>query len=200
MNRNVTRGNGLLEIFLAKKRAKIAEELIPLSCRSGRILDIGCGSFPFFLTSIDFAEKYALDKTATEGSTGIPGQAITFLNFDIEAGEALPFEDECLDVVTMLAVFEHIDPSRLTDILRDIHRVLKKQGLYILTTPAAWTQYLLKIMARFNLVSSSEIEEHKGAYNSRSIAALLESASFPPEKMRFGYFEMFMNNWAVAEK
>ncbi len=46
---NVTRGYGLLERFLAKKRAKMANEIIPLALRTGRILDIGCGPFPYFL-------------------------------------------------------------------------------------------------------------------------------------------------------
>ncbi len=200
MSLGVTRGNGLLEGFLAKKRARLADSLIPASRRAGRILDIGCGSFPYFLTSIDFAGKYALDKTAAEGNRDLDRLGITFVNFDIEAGERLDFEDEYFDVVTMLAVFEHIEPARLTDFVKDIHRVLKKRGVYILTTPAAWTQNLLKIMARLNLVSSSEIDEHKGAYSHGSIAALLERSSFAPEKMEFGYFEMFMNNWCKAEK
>ncbi|MBS1238504.1 MAG: type 11 methyltransferase [Deltaproteobacteria bacterium] len=200
MSAKVTRGNGLLEAFLAKKRGQLTDKLIPSSCRTGRILDIGCGSFPLFLTGIEFAGKYALDKKAVEESRELDGQGITFLNFDIEMGEKLPFDDEYFDVVTMLAVFEHIEPAKLTVILKEIHRILKKKGLYVLTTPAVWTQSLLKLMASFNLVSSAEIEEHKGAYNHRLIAELLGDAFFPPEKMRFGYFEMFMNNWAVAEK
>jgi ubiquinone/menaquinone biosynthesis C-methylase UbiE len=200
MSSNVTRGNGLLETFLAKKRARLADSLIPSSFRNGRIMDIGCGSFPFFLTSIDFAEKYAIDKTASEGDKENNGRGITFLNFDIEVGVKLPFDDEYFDVVTMLAVFEHIEPTKLKDILRDIHRVLKKGGFYVLTTPAAWTEKLLKVMARLNLVSSAEIDEHKGAYDHETIAGLLAAASFQPGKMQFGYFEMFMNNWVKAEK
>ncbi len=170
---NVTRGNGLLETFLAKKRARLADKLIPSSCRSGRILDIGCGSFPYFLSNIDFKGKYGLDKTATEENRELDGGEIALLNFDIEAEGKLPFSDEYFDVVTMLAVFEHIEPLRLTDILRDIHRVLKKGGVYVLTTPAVWTQNLLKVMARLNLVSSTEIEEHKSAYDHGAIAKLL---------------------------
>ncbi len=200
MNTNVTRGTGLLESFLAKKRARRADGLIPGSLRTGRILDIGCGSFPFFLASMDFAEKYALDKTAAVGNRQLDDLGITFLNFDIEAGSPLPFDDEYFDVVSMLAVFEHIEPSLLPGILADIRRVLKKGGVYVMTTPAAWTENLLKVMARLNLVSSNEIDEHKGAYDHETIAGLLGRAPFPPEKIRLGYFEMFMNNWAVAEK
>lgn len=200
MKTNVTRGSGLLEAFLATKRARLADRLIPSSARQGRILDIGCGSFPFFLTSIEFAEKYALDKTIAEGNSKLDGLGITYLNFDIEAGAKLPFEDGYFDIVTMLAVFEHLEPSKLPDILRDVHRLLKQEGMFVMTTPAAWTQNILRVLARLNLVSSAEVEEHKGAYGHESIAQILMDASFPLEKTRLGYFEMFMNNWAVAEK
>ena len=44
----VTRGFGLLEGVLAKKRASLANSLIPASLRTDRILDIGCGSIRFF--------------------------------------------------------------------------------------------------------------------------------------------------------
>ena len=57
-----TRGSGLLEPFLARLRARKANRLIPPHLRSGRILDIGCGSFPYFLAHTSFAEKFALDQ------------------------------------------------------------------------------------------------------------------------------------------
>ena len=47
------RGRGILENYLAKKRAQMAEKLIPGKLRQGRILDIGCG--PGFF-SIDMAQ------------------------------------------------------------------------------------------------------------------------------------------------
>jgi hypothetical protein len=49
-NQHFTRGRGLLEPWLAKMRAQRANRLIPAELRAGRILDIGCGSFPYFLS------------------------------------------------------------------------------------------------------------------------------------------------------
>ena len=60
--RRPTRGSGLLEPFLARLRARKANRLIPAHLRSGRILDVGCGSFPYFLSHTEFAEKFALDQ------------------------------------------------------------------------------------------------------------------------------------------
>ena len=58
---NVTRGTGLLEGFLSEQRAKLANKKIPSELRSGKILDIGCGSYPNFLISTNFNIKYGLD-------------------------------------------------------------------------------------------------------------------------------------------
>jgi hypothetical protein len=57
-----TRGYGLLEPLLAKRRASIANRFIPEAHRNGRILDIGCGSFPYFLSHTFFKEKFAVEQ------------------------------------------------------------------------------------------------------------------------------------------
>ena len=77
----------------------------------------------------------------------------------------MPFDDDYFDVVTMLAVFEHIAPERLGNVLKEISRVLKKGGMYIMTTPAVWTDSILRVMAKLRLVSPVEIAEHKGSYS-----------------------------------
>jgi len=57
----VTRGSGLLEGFLARQRSRQARTLIPPSSGNGRVLDIGCGSYPLFLVGSEFAEKFGLE-------------------------------------------------------------------------------------------------------------------------------------------
>lgn len=67
----------------------------------------------------------------------------------------------------MLAVIEHIEPERLDGIIGEVRRILKSGGLLIITTPASWTDGLLRFMARLHLVSRTEIDEHKAAYTLR---------------------------------
>lgn len=196
----VTRGNGYLEAFLAKKRAEMVDKLIPSSLRSGRILDIGCGTFPFFLMNTEFEHKYAIDKTAGMGMQSFLKNRVNIMNHDIENEKELPFDSEYFDVVSMLAVFEHIEPAKLDGILKEICRVLKCTGLFVLTTPASWTNNLLKVMATLNLVSQIEIKEHKAAYNPKWISSLLQEATFSVDKIKSGYFEVFMNIWVTATK
>ncbi|MBI5681770.1 MAG: class I SAM-dependent methyltransferase [Deltaproteobacteria bacterium] len=125
---------------------------------------------------------------------------ITFINHDIEKEDVLPFQDEYFDVVTMLAVFEHIEFDKLVRTIKEIYRILKKGGIYIMTTPAAWTDGLLRFMAKLRLVSSAEIDEHKWAYSLSRIAHVIQEGNFLKENLQLGYFEMFMNLWAMARK
>jgi SAM-dependent methyltransferase len=194
-----TRGYGLLEGFLARKRAKMADKLISSEFRKGRILDIGCGTYPFFLFNTSFSEKYGLDKAVQESDFDtFQKDRIHLKQYDIEQEGILPFDDGYFDVVTMLAVFEHIEPKRVVSLLKEIQRVLKPGGMFIMTTPTSWTDGLLRLMAKFRLVSPVEIEEHKDIYTPQKIASILESAGFKREHTSTGYFELFMNIWAIS--
>jgi ubiquinone/menaquinone biosynthesis C-methylase UbiE len=200
---NATRGSGLLENFLARKRANMANRLIRESSKQGRILDIGCGSTPLFLMSSTVHEKYGIDPNLSEIGFSDAIKSVDNLHlikFDIEADQKLPFEDNFFDVVTMLAVFEHIEQDKLNNTLTEIKRVLKKNGRFILTTPCTWTDTLLRVMSKLRLVSSKEIEEHKGAYNHNAIKDYLINSGFDKTKMHFGYFELYLNNYAYVDK
>ena len=100
----------------------------------------------------------------------------------------------------MLAVLEHIEPSHVSRIINDVFRILKDDGIFILTTPPPWTDRLLLIMAGLGLVSVTEIKDHKDTYKPEKIINLLQGAGFQRERVRYGYFEMFMNIWVAARK
>lgn len=200
-NTQVTRGNGLLEGFLSKQRCLMSNKLIPESARNGKILDIGCGSYPFNLINTKFSEKYGLDKFIDENyKENLDTGKINFFNFDLEKDNKLPFEDNFFDVVTMLAVFEHIEKDKLTILITEVRRVLKNDGVYILTVPAYWTDKLLRTLAKLGLVSKEEVEEHKDSYTHKKIFHYLNSAGFNKKEIEAGYFELFMNLWVTAKK
>jgi SAM-dependent methyltransferase len=197
---NNVRDVGLLEGFLSRQRGKMADRLIPPASRKGRLLDVGCGEHHRFLKSTQFADKYGLDRLAGRNGHEPGPDVVTRLDCDIETIDRLPFEDEYFDVVTMLAVFEHIDPQRLVHLMAEVKRVLKPGGLCILTTPAAWTDAVLRVLAALRLVDPAMIDEHKDAYSHAKISAILKRSGFAHDQMRFGYFEMFMNVWATARR
>lgn len=192
---NFTRGHGLLESFLAKKRAEKAKSLIDGNLKKGSILDIGCGSFPYFLTFIDFKNKYGVDPSLSTTESN----KLILKKIDV-AKTPLPFADNFFETVTMLAVFEHIDYQRLTFVLKEVKRVLKRNGIFIITTPSPWSDKLLHNMARFGLISSEEIHDHKHHYSKNRIEGIIRETGFKKENINSGYFEFGMNMWFTATK
>lgn len=192
--------DGFLEGFLSRQRGRMAERLIPAASRKGRLLDLGCGEEPRFLMSTEFAEKVGVDRIAGNNGHRSYLPKIRRIDGDVETMDRLPFKDGYFDVVTMLAVFEHIEPARLVTLVADIRRVLRPGGVYILTTPAGWTDGLLRVMAKLKLVNPALFAEHKDTYNPTKIARILQRGGFAAANLRSGYFEIFMNIWATAAK
>jgi len=194
-----TRGTGLLEPTLARWRAQKANTLIPMQLRTGRILDIGCGSYPYFLAHTAFQEKFAVEQLPIDREV-VTSLKIEYFNLDLNLKPVLPFDPAFFSAVTLLAVVEHFDPGSMAILFTDIYRILKPGGMVILTTPAAWSDKLLHRMARANLVSEEEINEHAYAYTLPLLGWYFGQAGFPMNKIRFGYFEFGLNMWATAEK
>jgi SAM-dependent methyltransferase len=194
-----TRGKGLLEPMLARMRTQRANRLIPPELRKGRILDIGCGSYPYFLAHTAFEQKFAVDQLPMPKETADRNR-IEFFELDLNHEPSLPFQADFFDAVTLLAVVEHLNPESMAALFRECHRVLMPGGMLILTTPAAWSDGLLHLMAHMSLVSAEEIHEHAFAYTLPLIGWHFGQAGFEMSKVKFGYFELMLNMWATARK
>lgn len=197
MLKKPTRGKGLLENFLATKRAQKANSLIPKEVREGRILDLGCGSYPYFLFSIDFKERFGIDPLLDEDLC--KNCRINLKKEKIGEGK-LPYNENFFDVVTMLAVFEHIEKEKIQNLLKEIRRVLKKEGFLIITTPAPWADSLLHFMGKVGLISSEEINEHKHNHKRDKIEDMLERVGFKKNGIKSGFFEAYANMWLRVVK
>lgn len=194
--KNSTRSFGLLETLLASKRAKKAKSLINEKQKKGRILDIGCGQFPHFLKSIGFKEKHGIDGRIHPDSFKEP---IFLKRIDIEK-QKIPYKDNYFDAVVMLAVFEHVSPDSLPSLLKDIYRVLEKDGVFIITTPSPWSSPILKLLSNLWIISRVEIKDHKHAYSQYTIIDFLNKAGFLKRKIYSGYFELYCNMWVKSIK
>ena len=55
-------------------------------------------------------------------------------------------------------------------------------------------------LTTITIENGEEIKDHKRTYHQNDIKAILSNAGFTEEKMSFGYFECFLNNWGYADK
>ena len=103
-------------------------------------LDVGCGSGEFACKlKGKFNEVYGIDVApsrileAQERIKNIKANAAT-INFSVcDINEKIDFEDNRFDVVTSLAVIEHVfDPYH---VVKEICRVLKPNGIFVVDVP-----------------------------------------------------------------
>ena len=158
------------------------------------VLDIGCGTKATFLKTIEpkIKKGVGIDFKVPEFSTPI------LQTFQAHLEERLPFSDESFDVVTMLAVLEHIEYEE--EILKEIYRILKPSGKLVLTVPSIWAQPVLEFLSyRLKIVDEREIRDHKRYYDRKRLqSVLIKKLGFTQFKHR--YFQAFMNNFCIVIK
>ena len=158
-----------------------------------RLLDVGCGWDYRFLKTVEpyLASGLGIDFKVRE-TTGTKIKTVR-----MRLAGSLPFESESFDVVTMLAVLEHL--SEPLGMMTETRRVLKKGGRLVLTVPSKLSKPILECLAfQLKLLSADEIRDHKRYYNCPDLKSLLDQAELIMEQHR--YFQMGMNNFCVAVK
>ncbi|MBA4356649.1 MAG: class I SAM-dependent methyltransferase [Desulfovibrio sp.] len=136
-----------------------------------RLLDVGCGFNHRLLSAVEphVAEAWGIDRKAPELRQG----RLNVVRATLDTG--LPFADARFDVVTMLAVLEHLDQP--LEVVREVERVLRPGGRLVLTVPAPAAKPVLEFLAfRLGLVSAEEIRDHKRYYGRAELFAFLADA------------------------
>ncbi len=109
--------------------------------KTNRILDVGCG-YGFFL---EIAKKRGWEVYGTEISSDACKKCTEKgINMHFGKLESCEFDPESFDVIVSLEVIEHFSDPRST--MKCINGVLRKGGLFYLTTPNfnAYLRYRLK--------------------------------------------------------
>ncbi|MDR2580627.1 MAG: class I SAM-dependent methyltransferase [Fibromonadaceae bacterium] len=156
-----------------------------------KLLDVGCGWEAKFLKSVEpyIASGVGIDfKAPSLESAKLKTITATLDN-------KLPFEDGSFDVVSLMAVLEHLE--RPLDILKEIHRVLKKGGVLVGTVPSKAAKPVLEFLSyKLGVVSEAEIKDHKRYFNKKDLAEIFAEAGF--REMKHRYFQFGMNNFFVV--
>ncbi|MFC1959957.1 class I SAM-dependent methyltransferase [Chloroflexota bacterium] len=127
------------------RRLKAAFELAEVQ-PDMTILDVGCGRGEILrhCTALG-ANAYGIDyaAVAVDMSADVIERSTEIATGKMGVGQAnarqLPFQDASFDRVLMFDVVEHLYPWELDEALREVHRVLKPNGLFIVhTAPNVW--------------------------------------------------------------
>jgi 2-polyprenyl-3-methyl-5-hydroxy-6-metoxy-1,4-benzoquinol methylase len=159
----------------------------------GKILDIGCG-VGYFL------------RVAHERGWGVAGVDLDRAAVDIarqhgidvrwETVEDMSFSDEEFDVVTMFNVIEHLPAPQIA--LKEIRRVLKPGGLFVLETPTDDfpLKYPIRLLYRLSggkitqpiryLYSSRDTGGHVYRFSRETIAKMLKRVGFKVQRIHSG--------------
>ena len=179
-----------LEKILRKVRTDKVSKYIDLI---DNICDIGCGYNAYFLNKISNKIKkgYGIDKKIGKCSNN------KLILIENKLLKTLPFKDDYFDIVTLIAVIEHLDYPE--HIISEVHRILKPGGLLILTTPTKESKKIIDFLTyKLNLLSKEQISDHKYYWNKSDLMSLLSKCGF--NKMEFKYFELMMNCLVSAKK
>lgn len=180
----------ILEPFLRKLRIG---RILPIIKKypECRLLDIGCGWEARFLREIEpyISKGIGIDFKAPEITTDKIETRRVVLS------DSLPFPENSFEVVTMLAVLEHLDNP--AEVVKEALRVLTPGGIFAGTVPSKAAKPVLEFLSyRLGIVNPDEIRDHKCYYDRTLLVRTLTDAGFCHVQHR--YFQCGMNNFFVA--
>ena len=121
--------------FGVKQRIKIVSLL---DLKTGeRLLDVGCGTGSFLIAAKNkYPNVGMIGIDVDEKVLRIAGNKIQKNNLNIEliksSADKLPFPDDSFDVAASTLVFHHLPTDIKIKALKEIHRVLKRNGRFLL--------------------------------------------------------------------
>src|ERR1043166_8509645 len=143
-----------LDYYLQNERFRRARRYIN---PGDKILDIGSFNMEMFEQFDDLISYgIAIDPAIKE-----PGkhQKYEFIRgyFPLNCPSGIRF-----DVITMLAVMEHIKPEEQKTIADGCYEYLKPGGKIVLTIPSPMVDQILKVLIFFRVLDGIALEEHYG--------------------------------------
>lgn len=159
------------------------------------VCDIGCGYDASFLKKISYSIKQGI---------GLDKEVDNFEDSNLELKKIkvfkdIPINNETCDVVTLIAVIEHLDHPQ--EIMKEAFRILKERGKLILTTPTPLAKPILEFLSfKLGLVDKNEISSHKNYFWTKDVKKMLLESGFKKEGVKNHFFECYLNNLIIAQK
>ena len=142
-----------LDRFLQRARIKQAKPFIK---KNTRVLDIGCSNGVLFQILSDRIEfGLGIDPDLSESQN--------YRNYELRKGyfpKDIKETDGFFDVITILAVIEHIPASDLPEFVDACIHLLKPGGYIVITVPSKIVDEILVVMKFIGLIDGMALEQH----------------------------------------
>ncbi len=170
---------------LRDHRIKKACSLVPAG---SRVLDVGCRDGQLFRTlGHSLGEGVGIDPEleapiVTADYRLVPGWFPTDLPDDV--GD--------FDVITMLALFEHISPDDQPKVVARCKELLRPGGSVVLTIPSKQVDAILDVLEKVRLVVDDSIHQHYGFDAKRDTEPVFAAGGFRTDHR--STFQFGLNN------
>jgi len=183
---------------------KVIKELSNYNCE--KILDVGCGDGNFSVLlkeACNAKELYGIE-ISKKGVESARKKGVKCYQLDIDE-EDFPFENDYFDAIFAGEIIEHLyDPDHLLD---EVYRVLKPEGVFILTTPnlssiynrislfLGFQPFHMGVSLRYNIghiINTDGVhgKDHIRLFTLRSLLYLVKIHNFYVEKIYGTYAEL----------
>lgn len=175
-------------IFQELRIRKILEH-VP---KGGTLIDVGCDQPQVFIDRVreEMKECIGVDIAVTPHEYG----NVKIFQQDIEKKIRLPSNKA--NVITMLAVLEHM--KHPTEIIAECYRMLKPDGVLLVTVPSPNSRPLLEVFSVLGLVRKEMIEQHENYFTKEHLQRLCKKAGF--RTVFVEHFELGCNTFLKAVK
>ena len=172
---------------LQRRRIAAAAPWIP---NGARVLDVGCADGALF----------AVLQDRIAGGVGIDPDAVASEHAGVRLVRGLfpdDAPDERFDVITMLAVIEHLPASSYPAVGAAAARRLPTGGRLILTVPEPAVDRIVELLQRMRLAEGMALHEHHG-FETAGTGAIFGPAGF--RLLHHRRFQLGLNNLFVFER
>lgn len=174
------RGSGIQSKWHRLKFEYVARHLEP----GQRHLDLGCGPGTFIGTLEDSIESVGVDLADSQIQYARAAYGTPTRRFEVVRDGSLGFDNATFDVVTCIEVLEHLPMDTCTRLLDEARRVLRPDGVLLLSTPNYGGPWPVIEWVVNRLSDVSYEDQHITPFTRRRLSSLLGNTGFADHRIR----------------
>jgi ubiquinone/menaquinone biosynthesis C-methylase UbiE len=152
--------------------------LIKFIPNSGTHLDVGCGPGTFVGNFRNSLPTIGIDISENQINYANENYKNNNLNFIHLKSRQFPFPNNSVDSVSLVEVIEHLRVDDINELLAEIKRCLKSNGVLILSTPnySSMWPFLEYLVNKFSKLSYED--QHISKFNTHTLVNLMKKNGF----------------------